>query len=190
MAESNAHPAPHPLREPGTATVEDFERLDLRVARIVAAEPFPEARRPAYRLTLDLGAGRSRRSSARLSETYPDPAGFVGRLVIVVANLPPDISPASAPRCWSWVPFRQTAGSLSWGSIRVPSRAIAWAEEPSSRACGGTQQAGAGRGIIRRPGRDLGRTRILQGSIAESRCEAPTSVLRFPSLRRRDAGGE
>ncbi len=78
-----------PLLPAGSATWADFERLDLRVGRIVAAEPFPEARRPAYRLTIDLGPGGLRRSSAQLPGTYADPAALVGRLVVVVANFGP-----------------------------------------------------------------------------------------------------
>jgi tRNA-binding protein len=68
--------------------VELFGRLDLRAGRIVAAEPFPEARKPAYKLTIDLGPLGLRRSSAQLTELYR-PEELVGRLVIAVANLPP-----------------------------------------------------------------------------------------------------
>lgn len=81
--------ATHPLLPAGSASWADFERLDLRVGRIVAAEPFPAARRPAYRLTIDLGPGGLRRSSAQLPGTYADPAALVGRLVVVVANFAP-----------------------------------------------------------------------------------------------------
>jgi tRNA-binding protein len=78
-----------PFLEPGTATLDDFQRIDMRVARIVAAEPFPEARKPAYRLTLDFGPGGVRRSSAQLPPTYPDPELLVERLVICVVNFAP-----------------------------------------------------------------------------------------------------
>jgi tRNA-binding protein len=78
-----------PLAPPGSATIGDFERLDLRVARVLSAEPLANARVPAYRLWLDLGAGGERQSAARLTRSYPDPARLVGRLVVVVANLPP-----------------------------------------------------------------------------------------------------
>ncbi len=78
-----------PFREPGSATVDDFERLDLRVGRILSAEPFPEARRPAYRLQVDFGPGGVRRSSAQLPGTYPDPTALVGRLVVAVVNFRP-----------------------------------------------------------------------------------------------------
>lgn len=73
----------------GSATIDDFDRLDLRIGRIVAARVFPEARRPAYQLEIDLGPHGIRRSSAQLPATYPDPATLVGRLVVCVANLPP-----------------------------------------------------------------------------------------------------
>jgi tRNA-binding protein len=74
---------------PGSATVEDFERLDLRVGRVLAAEPLAGARRPAYRLRIDFGPGGERSSSAQLAATYPDPGVLVGRLVIAVVNFPP-----------------------------------------------------------------------------------------------------
>jgi tRNA-binding protein len=78
-----------PFQEPGTATIDDFQRIDMRVARVTAVEPFPAARKPAYRLTLDFGPGGIKRSSAQLPPTYPDPAVLVGRLVIAVVNFAP-----------------------------------------------------------------------------------------------------
>lgn len=80
---------PPPFAEPGSATVEDFERLDLRVGRILSAEPLAGARIPAYRLRLDFGPAGERQSSARLTRTYPDPSSLVGRLVVAVVNFPP-----------------------------------------------------------------------------------------------------
>lgn len=77
-----------PLQEAGSATIEDFGRLDIRVGRIVEAAAFPEARRPAYMLTVDFGPGGTRRSSAQLPGTYPDPQALVGRLVVCVVNFP------------------------------------------------------------------------------------------------------
>ena len=68
----------------------DFLRVDMRVGRILAAEPFPEARKPAYRLRIDFGAELGERdSSAQLTVTYPDPAELVGRQVVAVVNSPP-----------------------------------------------------------------------------------------------------
>jgi tRNA-binding protein len=78
-----------PFLPPGSAAIEDFSRLDLRVGRVTDARAFPEARKPAYQLTIDFGSGRVRRSSAQLPPTYPDPAALVGRLVVAVVNFPP-----------------------------------------------------------------------------------------------------
>ncbi len=78
-----------PFLPPGSATISDFGRLDLRVGRVLSAEAFPEARRPAYRLRIDFGPGGVRSSSAQLPATYPDPTVLVGRLVVAVVNFPP-----------------------------------------------------------------------------------------------------
>jgi tRNA-binding protein len=77
------------FKPPGSATIEDFERLDLRVGRIVEAAPLEGARRPAYRLVVDFGSHGARRSSAQIPGTYPDPSVLIGRLVIAVVNFPP-----------------------------------------------------------------------------------------------------
>lgn len=69
---------------------DDFLRVEMRVGRIVAAEPFPEARNPSYRLRIDFGPELGERvSSAQLTVTYPDPAALVGRQVVAVLNFPP-----------------------------------------------------------------------------------------------------
>jgi tRNA-binding protein len=77
---------------PGAAaapiTWDDFRKVDVRVGRIVAAEPFPEARNPAYKLRLDFGELGERRSSAQLTRRY-GAEELVGRLVVAVVNFPP-----------------------------------------------------------------------------------------------------
>jgi len=70
------------------ATIDDFEKVELRVGRIVAAETFPEARKPAYKLTIDFGPLGVKRSSVQITELYT-PEELVGRLVIGVTNFPP-----------------------------------------------------------------------------------------------------
>ena len=69
-------------------TADTFFAVDMRVGRVVSCEPFPEARRPAYKMTVDFGALGVLRSSARLTDRYR-PDELVGRLVVGVVNLPP-----------------------------------------------------------------------------------------------------
>jgi len=85
---ADAHGARPPFLEPGSASVEDFGRLDLRVGRVVSAAPFEGARKPAHRLEIDFGPGGLRQSSAQLTVSYPDPSVLVGRLVVAAVNLP------------------------------------------------------------------------------------------------------
>jgi tRNA-binding protein len=71
------------------ATIEDFGALDLRVGTVVEALPFPEARKPAYRLLIDFGSEIGRlHSSAQLTQRYT-PDSLVGRRVVAVVNFPP-----------------------------------------------------------------------------------------------------
>jgi len=70
-------------------TFQQFAAVDIRVGRIVRAEDFPEARKPAYRLMIDFGAAfGTRRSSAQLTQRYRCEE-LEGRLVVAVVNFPP-----------------------------------------------------------------------------------------------------
>lgn len=68
---------------------DDFMKVELRVGRVLAARAFPEARKPAYVLEVDFGAGIGvRKSSAQITALYT-PDELVGRLVVGVVNFPP-----------------------------------------------------------------------------------------------------
>ena len=65
-----------------------FDQLDIRVGRIIAVDDFPEARKPAWKLTIDFGTLGTRRSSAQLVARYRK-EDLLGRLVMGVVNFPP-----------------------------------------------------------------------------------------------------
>jgi tRNA-binding protein len=67
---------------------QDFDRVELRVGTVVAVEDFPEARRPAWKLTVDFGEFGVRRSSAQITTLYQE-EDLIGRQVLGVLNFPP-----------------------------------------------------------------------------------------------------
>ena len=77
------------MSDASTIGWDDFMRVDLRVGRVVAAEPFAAARRPAYVLHVDFGPDVGvRKSSAQITAHYT-PEALIGRLVVGVVNSPP-----------------------------------------------------------------------------------------------------
>lgn len=71
------------------ATIDDFQKLDIRVGKIIEVNDFPEARKPSYKLTIDFGSEIGiKHSSAQLVKHYKKD-DLIGKKVLGVANFPP-----------------------------------------------------------------------------------------------------
>ena len=102
------------------ATIEDFDKLDIRVGRVVSVEDFPEARKPAWKLEVDFGEeiGR-RRTSAQITNYTREE--LEGRLVIGVVNFPPrQIGPVMSEVLVLGVPDEEGRVILLKPSSEVP----------------------------------------------------------------------
>ncbi len=104
-----------------TITYAEFERVDIRVGTITDAQPFPQARKPAYRLVIDFGPEiGEKRSSAQLTVHYR-PDQLIGRQVCAVVNFPPrQIGPFISEVLTLGMPDQEGAVVLVRPDLKVP----------------------------------------------------------------------
>ncbi len=107
-----------------TISYDDFAKIDIRVGTIVAVDPFPEARKPAYKLTVDFGGDiGTRRSSAQITALYPAEL-LIGRQILAVVNFPPNESAPSPARFCAWA-FPTLTARWFWSARIAPCRTAA-----------------------------------------------------------------
>ncbi len=82
-----------------TISFDDFLKIDIRAGRVIDAQPFPQARKPAYKLWIDFGPEIGvKKTSVQITELYTAES-LIGRQVMAVVNFPPARSAPSCPRC-------------------------------------------------------------------------------------------
>lgn len=75
--------------KPAQIDFETFQKLDIRAGRVVDAQPFPQARKPAYRLLIDFGGEIGQKTSSAQITAHYKPQDLIGRQVLAVVNFPP-----------------------------------------------------------------------------------------------------
>lgn len=109
---------------------EDFEKVEMRVGTILKAEDFPQAKKPAYQLTIDFGALGIKKSSAQITDLYTKQE-LVGRQIIAVVNFPPKQIATFMSQC------------LVLGAINAENKVVLLKPDAASTDAGDAAQAPA-----------------------------------------------
>ncbi len=118
-AEAAPAPGGEPLAE--TISIDDFAKVDLRIAKIVNCEAV-EGSTKLLRLTLDVGEGRHRNVFSGIKSAYK-PEDLIGKLTVLVANLAPRKMKFGVSEAWSWPPAMPTKKSMPASTCSNPGRA-------------------------------------------------------------------
>ena len=92
-------------------SIDDFSKVDLRVGRIASVDDIPTARKPMYKLTVDLGEGVTKQCVAGIKSAYTKDQ-LLGRLVVAVVNLQPKMVAGVASECMLLAAFNDESLSL------------------------------------------------------------------------------
>ena len=102
------------------ATIEDFNKIDIRIGKIIDVEDFPEAKKPSYNLRIDFGEIGIKKSCARLCANYTKES-LKGKLVLGIVNLPPrNIGPEISEVLTLGVPYKNKECVLIQPERQVP----------------------------------------------------------------------